>query len=187
MEVRDKSGRQLPTDDRAGRASGAWTRSQPPPSFLVSRPSSSRAVVVLGDALGCDFWSRFRAPVQCKLLAFPPTSPEYIVSLELDELVAAPGAFPETRAMFSTMRTMSFQNISASRVRRADLTRCQLRRPKPSLTGNFLPPSTARVIRASLPRAPYLTPLSSLNLPATPDFSTAPGVNSRQVRLPSHV
>ena len=131
VEVRDKSGRELPTDDRAGRASGAWTRSRPPPSFPVSRPSSSRAVVVLGDALGCDFWSQSRAPMRNKLPSFPPTSPEYIVSFELDELVVAPGAFPATRAMFSTMRKMSSRNISASRVRRGKLLRCHLHRPNP--------------------------------------------------------
>ena len=98
---------------------------------LSSCLPSSRAVVVLGDALGCDFWSRFRAPMRNKLLGLPPTSPEYIVPHELDELVVAPGAFPETRAMFSTMRTMSSRKISASRVRRGDLTRCRLRFQNP--------------------------------------------------------
>ena len=44
---------------------------------------------------------------------------------------------------------------------------------KPSLTGNFLLPSAARIGRASHPRAPYTPALSSLNLPATLDFCAA--------------
>ena len=160
MEVRDKSGRELPTDDRAGRAAGAWTRSRPPPSFPVSPPSSSRAVVVLGDTLGCDFWSQSHAPMQYKLLAFPPTSPEYIVPLELDELVVTHGAFPATRAMSSTMRTMGSRNISASRVRRGELLRCHLCHP--TFPDRHLPTSFRRS------RHPGFS--SSSSVPSSPSF-----------------
>ena len=109
------------------------------PCSLSSRPSSSRAVVVLGDALGCDFWAQFCAPMRYKLLGFPPTSPEYIVSLELDELVVAPGAFPTTRAMFSMMRRMGSRNISASRMRRGELLRCHLHPPNPPCPATSYP------------------------------------------------